>query len=221
MIESAKRPLAGWFACVVALIGLTLTAYGVQPFQRLDATALSRFAAHQASWLGSYASFFADLAEPLPLLAMLIGVCALALYWARPWHALAAVAVVAGANLTTQILKVALAHPRFQPVLGNHQLGPVAFPSGHATASASIAIALLLATPWRYRPLAAVLGAGFTAAVCCSVLVLSWHYPSDVLGGILVAAAWGFAVLAGLRAFKRSGAPHPIQVSSPAAISVK
>jgi membrane-associated phospholipid phosphatase len=219
---SVKRPLAGWFACVVALIGLTLAAYGVDPFQRLDASALSRFAAHQASSFGLAAEFFAHLADPLPLLAILAGICALGLYWGRPRQVLAAVAVVAGANLTTQILKVALAHPRFQPVLGSHQLGPVAFPSGHATAAASVAVALLLVTPWRWRPLAFVAGAGFVAAVGCSVLVLSWHYPSDVLGGILVASAWGFAALACLNWAEQLGElRRPAQVSSRAAISVK
>jgi membrane-associated phospholipid phosphatase len=221
MPESVKRPLAGWLACVAALIGLTLAAYGVDPFQRLDATALSRFAAHQASRLGSLAELIAHLADPLPLLAMLAGICALGLSWGRPRQAIAAVAVVAGANLTTQILKVVLAHPRFQPVLGHDQLGPVAFPSGHATAAASIAVALALATPWRFRPVAVAVGAVFVGAVGCSVLVLGWHYPSDVLGGVLVATAWGFAAVAGLRVVARLDEIRPAQMSSRAAISVK
>jgi len=69
----------------------------------------------------------------------------------------AAVTVVAGANLTTQILKVALAHPRFQSVLGHDQLGPVAFPSGHTTAAASIAIAFLFVVPHAWRPAVAAI----------------------------------------------------------------
>ena len=36
-------------------------------------------------------------------------------------------------------------------------------------------------------------------AVGCSRVVLHYHYPSDVLGGWLVAAGWGFAVVATLR----------------------
>jgi membrane-associated phospholipid phosphatase len=213
--------VAGWFACVVALIGLTLAAYGADPFQQLDATALDRLSAHQASWLGSLADLLAHLADPLPLLAMLAGICVLGLRWGRPRHVTAAVAIVAGANLTTQILKVALAHPRFQPVLGDHQLGAVAFPSGHATAAASIAIALVLVAPWRHRPLAVTLGAGFIGAVGCSVVVLAWHFPSDVLGGVLVALAWGFAALAGLGLAEQLAGSRPPQVSSRAAISVK
>ena len=72
------------------------------------------------------------------------------------------------------------------------------------------------------RPLAFVVGAGFVAAVGCSVLILSWHYPSDVLGGILVASAWGFAALACLNWAEQLGElRRPAQVSSRAAISVK
>ena len=54
-------------------------------------------------------------------------------------------------------------------------------------------------------------------------MVLAWHFPSDVLGGGLVASAWGFAVLAALRATAgRSGEQRRrAQSSSEAAISVK
>ena len=30
-------------------------------------------------------------------------------------------------------------------------------------------------------------------------MVLSWHYPSDVLGALFVVGAWAFAILAFLR----------------------
>ena len=36
----------------------------------------------------------------------------------------------------------------------------------------------------------AALGAAFAVAVSYSFLTLGWHYPSDVLGGFLVAAIW-------------------------------
>jgi membrane-associated phospholipid phosphatase len=52
-------------------------------------------------------------------------------------------------------------------------------------------------------------------------MVLGWHFPSDVLGGVLVASGWGFAVLAVLRMVTRGGGARRPQVSSPAAISVK
>jgi hypothetical protein len=38
----------------------------------------------------------------------------------------------------------------------------------------------------------------FSVAVCYSFLELEWHYPSDVLGGFLVAATWTLLAAAAL-----------------------
>jgi hypothetical protein len=62
----------------------------------------------------------------------------------------------------------------------------------------SLTLALVLAVPARRRPLVAALGAVFVVAVCYSFLTLSWHYPSDVLGGYLVAVMWTQLALAAL-----------------------
>jgi membrane-associated phospholipid phosphatase len=219
----AKRvgaPLAAWIACAGALVGLALVAYGVDAAQHADATLLTKFIAREGS-VGPFADAVAHLADPLPLLAMLACACAIALWRGRPIDAVSALVVVAGANLTTQVLKVALAHPRFQSVLGSDQLGPVAFPSGHATAATSIAIAFAFVVPPGWRVAVAGIGAAFVLAVGCSVMVLAWHFPSDVLGGILVACGWGFAVLALRRAAEGNGSKRSSQASSRAAISVK
>lgn len=220
MARSVKAPLAAWIACAAALVGLALVAYGIDAAQRADATLLTKFMARDGA-VGSLADAIAHLGDPLPLLVMLVAACAIALWRGRPLDAAAAVTVVAGANLTTQVLKVALAHPRYQSVLGHDQLGPVAFPSGHATAAASIAIAFLFVVPHAWRPAVAAIGACFVAAVGCSVMVLAWHFPSDVLGGVLVACGWGFAVLAARRIAERGGSGGRAQASSRPAISVK
>lgn len=199
MVASAKRPIVGCLACVGALILLTLSAYGVERFERLDATILSRFVAHKESWPGTLAGFIVHLADPLPLLAMLAMVCLMALHWGRPRHAIAAVALIAGANLTTQVLKAVLAHPRYQPILVYNQVGPSSFPSGHATAAMSIALAFGLVAPPLWRPAAVSFGICLVPVVSCSVLILHRHYPSDVIGGLLVATGWCFAAVAGLR----------------------
>lgn len=219
MAKRIGAPAAAWFACATSLVLLTLVAYGVDSAQRADARVLARLSAHKES-LESVANPIAHLADPLPLLAMTIIACGIALARHRPVDALAAAVVVAGANITTQLLKIALAHPRYQPFL-DEQLGPIAFPSGHATAAASIAIAYLFVVPREARPLTALVGATFAGAVGLSIIVLFWHFPSDVLGGILVASGWGFAVLA-LRRVAEGGAAAPrAQASSRPAISMK
>lgn len=221
MAAKVKAPLAGWLACAGALVLLALVAYGIDAAQHLDARLFVKFGAHQASFAGTLADGLVHLGDPLPLLLMLAIACGIALVRGRPLDAVAALVVVAGANLTTQALKVVLAHPRFQPLLGSDQVGPAAFPSGHATAAASIAIAFLFVVPRSARPAVAIAGACLTAAVGCSVVVLSWHYPSDVLGGILVASGWGFAVLASLRTARGAGSAQAPQLGSRSAIPTK
>jgi hypothetical protein len=64
----------------------------------------------------------------------------------------------------------------------------------------SFALCAVLAAPARLRPLVAALGAAFAIAVCYSFLALGWHYPSDVLGGFLVATMWTLLAVAVLLA---------------------
>ncbi len=221
MAKSVKAPIAGWLACTGALVLLALLVNGVDAAQRLDATVLARVTVPERSATAILANGLVHLGDPLPLLLMLASACAVALARRRPLDAVAAVTVVAGANLTTQVLKVVLAHPRYQAILGENQIGAVAFPSGHATAVASIAIAFAIVSAPDLRPAVAAAGACLVAAVCASVLTLQWHFPSDVLGGILVASSWGFAVLAALRIAERASSPQSAQASSRAAISAK
>ena len=69
-------------------------------------------------------------------------------------------------------------------------MGPEACPSGHTTAVMSLALALVIVSPPRLRPLAAAAGGLLTVATVFSLLVLGSHYPSDIVGGLLVATAW-------------------------------
>jgi hypothetical protein len=105
--------------------------------------------------------------------------------------ALAVGAILLGANVTTELLKPLLAEPRpgYLPSLATPAL-PGSWPSGHATAAMSLVLCCVLAAPARLRPLIAALGAMFAVAVCYAFLSLEWHYPTDVLGGFLVAAIW-------------------------------
>ncbi|GII98418.1 PAP2 superfamily protein [Sediminihabitans luteus] len=118
----------------------------------------------------------------------------------RRWALAVQVAVlVAGANVTTQVLKnVVLGR---ENLVGGYDYANT-LPSGHTTVAASVAAALLLAMPRRSRPLVALLGGTYAALTGVSTLVGQWHRPSDVVAALLVVLAWGGFVLA---ATPRSG----------------
>jgi len=208
-------PLAACFACAAALGLLTALALGLEAGRHIDVRLFLRVTEDPRSEGGGLPDAIAALGNPLPILGMLAAACGIAFLRRRPGDALAAVLAVAGANLTTQLLKALLAHPRVKAAIGGNPFEPNTFPSGHTTAVASIAIAYAFVVPDALRKLALTLGAGVVLAVGCSVVVIGWHYPSDVLAGILVAAGWGFAVLALCRAV-RPRSSRGLRVSPPA-----
>ena len=135
MRVNARSPLLAAAACLLAF-GLVLgCAYAIPPASRFDAIALNGLTTLDGPYFGPVAQLAAHSADPLPLVAMLVVLFACGWSMGRRWEAFAAVALVVSANVATQALKVALAHPRVQPSLGADQLGPEAFPSGHATSS--------------------------------------------------------------------------------------
>ena len=221
MTSRIRNPVLGCLASVFGLFAVTLLAFKVGAGEHADARLLASLTAEPGTTAHKLATLFAHLADPVPTVLMLAGLCALALHWGRRREAIAAVVVVAGASLTTEVLKALFSHERFWTFLGEGQPWTNSFPSGHTTAAASIAVAALLVAPARLRGPALALGAGLTAAVGLSVVVLEWHYPSDVLGGLVIAVGWGFATLAGLRLAEPVRREPDSQASSRFAISVK
>jgi membrane-associated phospholipid phosphatase len=209
MPRDVRAPILGSVISALLLAPLALLAYSVGPTARLDRSILVRLDRAEGSNGHELASLVAHLVDPLPFLAILAAIVALGLAARRTRETAAALVLVAGANLTTQVLKHLLSHDRFEIQYGLHQPLAEAFPSGHATAAASLAVALLLVVPPRLRPLAAAAGAAFVAAVGIAVVVIQWHYPSDVLGGLLVVASWTFAAVAALRLLRPRGPDSP------------
>jgi hypothetical protein len=117
---------------------------------------------------------------------------------------------------TTETLKALIAHPRSSEWLGHGDIVVAAWPSGHATAAMTLALCAVLAVPARWRPTAALLGGAFAVGVAYALLVLAWHFPLDVIGGFLVAAAWTLAAVAALRALEGRWPSRPGRDASPA-----
>jgi membrane-associated phospholipid phosphatase len=173
-------------------------AFRVPAAHRRDALALHDFMSLDRPLTHHLASVVAHMASPVEFGLIGATLVAIALLRGRPWLAAAAGAILLGSAITTDyILKPALAAPRFADVLAFHQIDAKAFPSGHATASMALALTAVLVVGPRLRPFVVGLGALFAIAVSYSLLSLGWHFPSDVIGGYLVAAGWtGLAVAA-------------------------
>ncbi len=159
------------------------------------------------------ANFVAQLCNPNPYVFFAAVPVLIALLRRRFRLALAICAILLGANVTTQLLKPLLAQPRGAASMfgGLSPVSAASWPSGHATAAMSLALCCVLAVPSWLRPSAAALGAAFAAAVCYSFLALGWHYPSDVLGGFLVATTWTLLGVSASLAVQRRlvGPPAP------------
>jgi membrane-associated phospholipid phosphatase len=145
----------------------------------------------------AYANDLVSMFNPAPFAVLSLSLVAGALLARRPRAAAAALVTMLGAGVTTQVLKPLLAFQRDFPEF--HYMGPVAYPSGHTTAVMSLALALIIVSPARLRPLAAAAGGLLTVATVFSILLLGSHYPSDIVGGLLVATAWACAASALLR----------------------
>jgi membrane-associated phospholipid phosphatase len=219
--RNVRAPLAGCLACSGGLIALALLVYGSGAVQGIDRRVRDGLLAEHGSRAESLAGAIHHLGDPPALVLLTAVACGVGVARGKRPEVAAALAVVIGANLTTQLLKVLVSHPRFRAILGAEGFSWDGFPSGHTTAMASVTIAFAFVVPTRLRVIAAVLGACLTAAVGVSMVVLHRHFPSDIVGGFLVAGAWGFAALAVLRATRSSGPRQMRQPAGRAAISVK
>jgi membrane-associated phospholipid phosphatase len=204
----ARVAASGALGCAVLLVLTGLSALVVPAAHARDAAALHGFTRLDRPRLTQFVDGVAHLADPRQY--AIAGLVLIAVAAARRRWALAALlpVLLVGSGLTTQLLKQLTAEPRIAGFLGAAQIADASWPSGHATAAMTLALCAVLVSPARHRPAVAVLGGAFAAAVAYAVLVLAWHFPSDVLGGFLVAAAWALAGIAALAVVERDPAPR-------------
>lgn len=212
--------LLGAAGCLVALVITGVLAYLVPIAHWHDSATLQGFLALNEPERTALIDRVAHLADPVPygLIGLALGAVAAARGRWRTSIAIAAVLLLTG--LTTQTLKPLLAQPRYDEWLGTGQISAASWPSGHATAAMTLALLAILAAPPRWRPTAAALGGAFAIAVSYSILALGWHFPSDVLGGYLVAGFWTALAAAALTAARlRWPQPHDLDdVERPRAV---
>lgn len=196
--------------CAVLFCILLVLAYGSGFVRWVDTGALQGFTSMQGPRFDAVTSRLAGLGNPLEVGMIGASLAVIALARGRPRVALGVVVLIAATSVSSQVLKTILAHPR--PITDfSAYVAPKAFPSGHSTAAMSLALAGVMVSPSRLRPLAALVGAGLALSVAFSVIALGWHYPSDAFGGFLLATGEALVIAAFLAA-------HPDRKHVPARV---
>jgi membrane-associated phospholipid phosphatase len=204
-MRRSPRYLLAWAgACVAAFVAVLALAYFLPAARHADKAAVADFGRLDRHWwLHDISTAFAVTCDWIQYTVIVVLLLWAVWRWRGPRIAAAAGLLLVGANVSSQVLKELLAYPRDRPPVPHvhhHFIADAAYPSGHGTAAMALAAAVLLAVPRANRPLAAVVGLVYTLGVSFSILVLQWHFVSDVIGGFLLATAWSLVALAAYRA---------------------
>ncbi len=209
MPKRASRAIGAAVALTV-LLAAVYAAIHAELVQRADVSILHGFVdLGDHPRVRSLALDLAGLCDPDPYVYLCVIPIAVALLRRRIWVALAIVGILLGANVTTELLKPLLDVQRSYSFPAAPGTG--SWPSGHATAAMSLALCCVIAAPGRLRSATATLGALFAVAVSYSFLALAWHYPTDVLGGFLVASIWTLLGVAAIWTAHSHRAPQSAQ----------
>lgn len=219
----ARGPRTALLAAGTCLAGLAVTgwlAYAVGAARARDAQGLAGFAALQRHGLDGLMTRIVHFLDPGPYLLFGLAVVGYAWFAGRRRTTLVVAALLFLAPLTAEVLKQVLAHDRPGGIVTSVRIGAASWPSGHTTGAMTLALAATLTAPVRARPFVAAVGVLFALAVGYSVVALVWHYPSDVLGAVLVAGAWGFAAVAVLRRWPDPVPPATAQPGGAIAVAI-
>ncbi|MEA2299402.1 MAG: hypothetical protein QOF77_2338 [Solirubrobacteraceae bacterium] len=200
MRHRPSRPLIAALACFIGL-ALTGAVALILPVARVrDSATLSGFISLSAhTRVSRLANVLAHSVDPSHYLAFAGVLVVVALLRGLPRVALAVPVTMFAASATSELLKPLIGQTRQSEWLSaGEQISSASWPSGHATAAMMVALCSVLVAPRLLRPLAALLGTGLAVGVSYSILVLGWHFPSDILGGFLVAGTWVSLALAAL-----------------------
>lgn len=182
----------------------------IDALESVDRSLLLFINGHHAPWLDDAMWFLTQTYAWIPLYVMmlwLLFVC----YGKKTWRILLLLVLVVGtADLVSSgIIKPLVARPRpthtpgLAEYLHLHQYangtfyrgGPYGFLSSHAANSSAIALSVFLFMKKKmvHPHLFAALMVAFVIVFCCTRMYLGVHYPSDILGGLLVGSCCALA----------------------------
>ncbi len=78
-----------------------------------------------------------------------------------------------------------------KPAVGRTLGGSLTYPSGSTAGAAALGVAVVLATPARFRVVAASVVGLYALGMTAAVVALRWHFPTDAVAGL----AWGVGIV--------------------------
>ena len=194
-----RRPARLWWLSALALAGFAVHAALIQAgwWQDLDARIMWALHGLGSAGLDRFFLLITAIGHQWGVIPVDV-LLALGLALMRRWRCSAYVLLAtAGSGLLNRALKEIFSRER--PQLWPHPVDETSwsFPSGHAMGSSTLMLVLIfLAWPGRWRYPVLLLASGFALLVGISRPYLGVHWPSDIVGGWLLATAWVFAVSA-------------------------
>lgn len=206
-----KRPISWQSAAVIAILAaiwLVMLLGGTGQYDQAVDRAL--YVGREPA-LVEFARVLTALGEP----TMLIGASILCSLWlwsvGRGRLGLALLLVALLGRGLSELQKILVDRPR--PTLETHlvMVKSASFPSGHAMSSMVFYLALAMAlaghSRWRNATLAAAVL--LSLLIGTSRIMLGVHWPSDVVGGWAVGAAWVLLALRPVERLVRADTPAP------------
>jgi len=191
----AALALAAATACALGLAVVGVVALIVEAGHERDAAMLRGFTGLYGARIDAEIRIAARVVDPIPYAFMGMLCIAVALARGRTSLAVATAVVLVGTGVTAQTLKHVLGQTRYADWLAGDPMQH-GWPSGHATAAMTLALCAVMVAPAAWRAVTALLTWSCTVSVAYSTLALTWHYPSDVFAGLLVAGLWVSVALA-------------------------
>ncbi len=194
---------------VLAAVGMAIVVrvaiHSVRGF-RLDQRMMDSLTASPSGWarILDVLTTVTDATVALCLLG-----CVVVALVQRRWSvAVAAAVLIAGANVSTQVLKYQV----LDSVGGRNTL-----PSGHTTVGLSLALAAVIVSPYRWRPVVVPGAAVIATFIGAGTVAGHWHRPGDVLAAGMVCLGWAAVALTIAGLLQRGTPSRPVVKGLPTA----
>jgi undecaprenyl-diphosphatase len=220
--------IAGVFVAIVGTLGFAKLAEVVREgyTQQFDTAVLRWLGTHHTPTLTTIMTEVTPLGTGIVVLTV-VGITTAFLWHTEHKHsARMLLAATAGNILLNNVLKLFFDRARPSVFEWQTHAASSSFPSGHAMSATVVygTVAYLLARLQKHgwaRAITLSFAVVMVALICLTRLYLGVHYPSDVLGGIIIGLAWsGFcmATLEASLALARRRAPASVVEEAPAPV---